>query len=88
MANPQPRWEVVEDASAEETKADHVSLLTLALKTFSQRAIAAVTDLFTLVTIFGAWWLWYQVPDPTPNQIISNSIFAVFIVVCNWLVRR
>lgn len=87
MAEPlRKQWEVIEDEPV--AQESHVNLLTLALKTFSQRAIAAVTDLFTLVTIGAAWWLWYQTPDPTPNQIISNSIFAVFIVVCNWLVRR
>src|SRR5258707_1942739 len=65
-----------------------VGIMLLALKALSQRALTAITDLFTLITVFGAWWLWYKIPDPTPNQIVSLSIFAAFVLAANWLVRR
>ncbi len=60
----------------------------LALSALSQRVIAAATTYFTLLTVFGAWWLWYSIPDPSPTQIVSLSIFAAFILAANWLVRR
>jgi len=60
----------------------------LALKALSQRAVAAIADLFTLLTVFGAWWLWHSIPDPNPNQIVALTIFAMFTLAANWLVRR
>lgn len=71
-----------------EREAAGTGLLLLALKALSQRAVAAIGNLFTLTTVFGAWWLWYTTPDPNSHQIISLSIFAVFILAANWLVRR
>lgn len=71
----------------EETSAA-ASAMMLALTALSQRAIAAATTYFTLLTIAGTWWLWWSIPDPSPTQIVSLSIFAVFILAANWLVRR
>ena len=65
-----------------------IAMLTLALKALSQRAVAAATTWFTLLTVSGAWYLWWSIPDPSPTQIISLSIFAVFILAANWLIRR
>jgi hypothetical protein len=65
-----------------------IAMLTLALKALSQRALVAATDLFTLVTCAGAWWLWYLTPEPSYQQIIHNSIFALFVLAANWIVRR
>ena len=64
------------------------SAMLLALKALSQRAIAAATTWFTLLTVGGAWYLWWSIPDPSPTQIVSLSIFAAFILAANWLVRR
>lgn len=97
MATPQktdPLWEVVEEdpvpassAPPERERID-VNLLALGLKTLSQRALAAVANLFTLVTMAGTWFLWWKTPDPNPAQIVSLSIFAAFVLAANWLVRR
>ena len=65
-----------------------VDLLALGLKTVSQRFVAALVNLFTLVTMAGTWFLWYETPDPNPSQIVSLSIFAAFVLAANWLVRR
>lgn len=65
-----------------------LSMLALGLSTLSKRALAATADLFTLLTVFGAWWLWHEIPDPNPNQIVALSIFAAFVLAANWLVRR
>lgn len=94
MALPERKWEVVkEDESLEATskKAEPhlgVDLLALGLKTVSQRFVAALINLFTLVTMIGVWFLWYKTPDPNPSQIVSLSIFAAFVLAANWLVRR
>jgi hypothetical protein len=91
VASTQKQWERLPDEpeSAPEPQEDkHLSLLLLGLKTLSQRALTAISDLFTLVTVFGAWWLWHETPDPNPAQIVSLSIFAAFVLAANWLVRR
>jgi len=98
MATPlktdQKLWEVVEEdpvpaspAPPERERID-VNLLALGLKTVSQRFVAALVNLFTLVTMAGAWFLWYRIPDPNVYQIVSLSIFAAFVLAANWLVRR
>ena len=90
----QPKWEVVQDEpdpAREQTAAQPgvgLDLLLIGLKTVSQRALAAIAQLFTLVTMAGTWWLWYKIPDPNPNQIVSLSIFAAFVLAANWLVRK
>ena len=98
MASPQKidpaLWEVVEEdpvpaspAPPERERID-VNLLALGLKTVSQRFVAALVNLFTLVTMTGAWFLWYRIPDPNVYQIVSLTIFAAFVLAANWLVRR
>jgi hypothetical protein len=95
MASPQKidaLWEVVKDDEdaippAEAERID-LNLLALGLKTVSQRFLAALVNLFTLVTMTGAWFLWYRIPDPNLYQIVSLSIFAAFVLAANWLVRR
>jgi len=98
MATPlktdQKLWEVVEEdpvlaspAPPERERID-INLLALGLKTVSQRFVAALVNLFTLVTMTGAWFLWYRIPDPNVYQIVSLSIFAAFVLAANWLVRR
>lgn len=86
-----PKFEVIEepDAPVESEKPPiGLGLLLLALKALSQRALAAIADLFTLFTVFSVWWLWYSILDPNPNQIVALSIYALFVLAANWLVRR
>lgn len=94
MAQTNPGFEVVGGTETEPAKpapsdpALAMAMLQIGLKALSQRAVTAVTDLFTLITVGGAWWLWYMTPDPTYLQIVHNSIFAGFILAANWIVRR
>jgi hypothetical protein len=95
MATTERKWEVVQD-EPDPPEADKVEvasglgidLLALGLKTVSQRFVAALVNLFTLVTMTGTWFLWYKTPDPNPLQILHLTIFAVFVLIANWLVRR
>ena len=91
MAKENPGFEVIEGGSGGEPKpVDNgvaIAMLTIGLKALSQRALTAATDLFTLITCAGAWWLWYLTPSPTYQQIVHNSIFALFVLAANWIVR-
>jgi len=68
-----PKFEVVQDdppaaGTAAETPPRELGLLLLALKALSQRAIAALADLFFLATAASAWYLWYLTPNPDSRQ--------------------
>ena len=64
------------------------SAIGLALKALSQRAIAATKDVFTLLSAGSAFMLWYNIPDPKPTQIIALSLYALFVLSANVIVRR
>ena len=93
MAVTNPGFEVVGGTETESKAAppvDHgvaIAMLQVALKALSQRALIAALDLFTLITCFGAWWLWYLTPEPNYLQIVHNSVFALFVLAANWIVR-
>jgi hypothetical protein len=65
-----------------------ILMLQLALKALSQRALIAAMDLFTLITVTLGFYLWTVIPDPNDKQIISLSIYALFTLAANWIVRR
>ena len=65
-----------------------IAMLTVALKALSQRALVAASDLFTLITCIGAWYLWYSIPEPNDRQIAALTIYALFTLAANYIVRR
>ena len=64
------------------------SAIGLALKALSQRAIAATKDIFTLLSVGSGFWLWNSIPNPSTTQIVSLSLYAVFILAAMIIVRR
>lgn len=89
MAQTNPGFEVIEGGGEAAPQASNVQIqmLTIALRALSQRALTAAMDLFCLITVGGAWALFYLTPNPTPFQIVHNSIFALFVLAANWIVR-
>lgn len=65
-----------------------ITMLTIGLKALSQRALTAVSDLFTLITVGSAFWLWSTIPEPNDRQIASLTIYAVFVLAANVIVRK
>jgi hypothetical protein len=82
-----PGFAVVDEQEAPKREAVATNLLLLSLKTLAQRTVVAVADLFTLLTVTSAWTLWYINPNPNTLQIVSLSIYAVFVVAVNVIVR-
>ena len=86
------RFQAVEipDDPPEDSKAvaAAASAIGLALKALSQRAIAATRDVFTLLSVGSGFWLWFNIPDPKPTQIIALSLYALFVLSANVIVRR
>jgi hypothetical protein len=68
------------------------SSILLALKALSQGAAIALghvaNQVFALVTVSMVFWVWTAVPDPNPYQVAAMSLFALFILAANVIVRR
>ena len=89
MAEPNKLFEIIPDEPPVKPKADPgAAMLLLGLKTLSQRAIAAVADLFTLATVGSAFWLLMSIKNPDPYQLIELAMYGAFILTINWIIRR
>jgi len=95
MAVTNPGFEVVGGTETEAPKAPQqdpnavaVALITIGIRTLSQRALTAATDLFSLLTISSCFWLWWSIPAPNDRQIISLTLYGLLILAINWIVRR
>lgn len=77
-----------EPASRPKQEAAGTAMLLLGLKTLSQRALSAVADLFTLVTVGSAFWLWMHFPEPSVNQLIAEAMYGAFVLAINFVVRK
>lgn len=75
-----------DDPAPESSRAE--SMMLFALKGLSQRAIAAVKDLFTLLSVASAFWLFLSIPDPNNYQLAELLLYALFVLAANWIVRR
>lgn len=62
-------------------------MLRMGLGALSKRAIAALPSLFALPAVGSAFWLWYLTPKPDVFQIVSLTIYALFVLSACWLVR-
>lgn len=65
-----------------------IAMMQMALVALGQRALVALATCFTLLTVGSCFWLWYLTPDPTDRQIVSLSIYAIFVLAINVIVRR
>lgn len=65
-----------------------IIMLTIALKALSQRALTAATDLFSLITVATAFWLWSEITDPNDKQLIALSLYGLMVLAINVIVRR
>ena len=75
-------------ALARAANAAAVSALALGLKALSQRALAGARAVFTLLSVGTCFWLWNNTPEPTILQIVSLSLYAIFILAANYIVRK
>lgn len=62
-------------------------MLRMGLSALSKRALVALASLFSLLTAASAFWLWFLTPKPDVFQIVSLTIYSIFILALNWLVR-
>lgn len=65
-----------------------IEMMRMALTALAQRALVALSACFTLLTVGSAFWLWFLTPEPTDRQIVSLTIYALFVLAINVIVRR
>jgi hypothetical protein len=65
-----------------------LDILLLSLQALSKRTLVALSNLFCLLTVFSVFVLFYNIPKPDSYQIVSLSIYAVFVLAANAIVRR
>ena len=65
-----------------------LSLLTLAFKSLSQRAILAIADYLWCVAVASAFWLWYATPEPDVLQLVKLGMYGLFVLAACVIVRR
>jgi hypothetical protein len=91
MAQTNPGFEVIEgggEQPAPQATGVQIAMLTIALKALSQRALTAASDLFSLLTVASAFWLWSTIPEPNERQIVSLTLYGLMILAINVIVRR
>ena len=62
-------------------------MLRMGLGALSKRAIASLPSLFALPAVGSAFWLWYLTPKPDVFQIVSLTIYALFVLTACYLVK-
>jgi hypothetical protein len=90
------RFELVQDdeepaasSIAPGTSDRATDILLLSLQTVSKRTLIALSNLFCLLTVGSVFVLFYSiVPAPNTFQIVSATIYAVFVLAANAIVRR
>ena len=88
------RFEVVEDptpepAAAAPTRAPlDLSLLTLAFKSLSQRALVAIADYLWVAAVASVFWVFHETPDPTPYQLVKLGMYGAIVLAACVIVRR
>lgn len=83
--------EETEPAPPKTSTADTIGIeaLRIGLSALSQRALVALSRLFTLLTVASAFTLWWRVlPDPSVFQLVGLSIYAAFVLTANLIVKR
>ncbi len=95
MAAEPKRFELVQDeedqaasSTAPGTSDRATDLLLLSLQALSKRTLVALSNLFCLLTVGSVFVLFYNIPNPSVLQIISLSIYALFVLAANAIVRR
>lgn len=64
-------------------------MLMLALSALSQRFTVALANLFTLVTVASAFYLWVLALDNiTTTQIVGLTIYSLFILAVNIYAKK
>lgn len=91
MTEPVRKFEVVGEDDGGPKSQDNaaaLNMLMLGLKALSQRTLIALADLFALMSVASAFFLWWSIPSPNTQQLIGLGMYATFVLAMIYLVRR
>lgn len=73
--------QVVQHPSAAQATNVSAHMLAIALKALGQRAVVALSSLFTSMLVLSAWWLWLQAPaEPSVRQLVGLGLYGLFVL--------
>lgn len=76
-------------AKAEREASMIAQTMALLVSGLSKKALVAISNCFTALSLGTAFWLWQSVlPEPSPNQLIGLGGYAVFILSLEYVRRR
>lgn len=88
---PDPDAQQIEARKAEAVEMQGVAIrmMNMALAALSQRAVVAISSLFTLLTAASAFYLWMiALPTLDVLKIVGLSIYSLFVLALNIFGRR
>lgn len=88
VTDPEPELRVNPPQPTPFAQSVSIQMLGMALAALGQRALISLSACFTLLTVGSAFWLWLSTPNPTDKQIVSLTIYAIFVIAINIIVRR
>jgi hypothetical protein len=73
--------------AAQQAQAARVTLMMISA--LSNRAVVALSSLFTAGALLSAWVLWRSIlPDPSPVQLAGLGGYALFVLAIEYIRRR
>ena len=94
MVEPKRQFELVQEPDPDETaqqapeSSAGLDILLLSLQALSKRTVVALSNLFCLLTVGSVFVLFYNIPTPDIYQIVALTIYALFVLAANAIVRR
>ena len=80
--------ETVDDETPSTAASVGTDMLLLGLKALSQRALVALSAMFTLLTVGSAFALWWRVlPEPSVLQLVGLGLYAAFVLAIHMVKR-
>lgn len=79
----------VEREKAEREASLVAQMMAVLTKELSKKALVAISNCFTALSLGTAFWLWLSVlPDPSQNQLAGLAGYAVFVLLLEYVRRR
>jgi hypothetical protein len=89
MSEAKSKFTLVDDQKPDAAAQAGMRMILVGLHTLSQRAMTAISDLFSLILVGAVWALAYHVLDnPSQQQIVTLFGFAGFCLLIDVIRRR
>ena len=85
-----PQFELIEDDQPAQTETDPSKAIDVLLAIFSQKTGAALSGLYSLLTVLSVFWLSFVIipNNPSVYQLVGLGGYASFVIAVNIIVRR